>query len=56
MPDDDKVLRFPKRKPPPYQRTYSPTTPYVVYRNDLESGAIYYDVCDDRPTSYRVVC
>lgn len=49
------VVRI-KRKPRPLQKTYSPTAPYVVRREDQEGGSITYEVYDGRPGSYRFVC
>jgi hypothetical protein len=45
-----------KRKPRPLRKTYSPTAPYVVEREDQDYGAIIYEVVDERPGSYRTVC
>lgn len=45
-----------KRKPRPLQKTYSPDAPYRVHREDQEDGEITYEVQDERPNSYRVVC
>ena len=45
-----------KRKPRPLQKTYSPTAPYVVHREDCEGGSITYEIYDERPGSYRFVC
>lgn len=49
------VVRL-KRKPRPLKKTYSPTAPYVVNREDHDSGSITYEVYDERPDSYRFVC
>jgi len=49
------VVRL-KRKPRPLQKTYSPTAPYVVERQDQDDGSITYEVYDERPESYRFVC
>jgi hypothetical protein len=49
------VVRI-KRKPRPLHKTYSPGTPYVVYRQDQEGGTIAYEIFDERPNSYRYVC
>jgi hypothetical protein len=49
------VVRI-KRKPRPLQRTYSPEAPYVVERRDQDYGGITYEVMDERPGSYRIVC
>jgi len=45
-----------KRKPRPLRKTYSPDAPYVVHRADHEDGEIVYEVMDERPGSYRIVC
>lgn len=45
-----------KRKVRPLTKTYSPTEPYVVHREDQEHGDISYEVYDERPDSYRFVC
>lgn len=45
-----------KRKPRPLRKTYDPTNPYVVVRNDLDSGTITYEIWDERQDSYRYVC
>lgn len=45
-----------KRKVRPLQKTYSPTAPYVVHRDDQEDGSIRYEIFDERPESYRFVC
>lgn len=29
---------------------------YTVHRSDEEDGSITYDIIDERPDSYRVVC
>lgn len=44
-----------KRKPRPLQKTYQPSAPYVVQRDDDEHS-IRYEVIDERPDSYRIVC
>lgn len=49
------VIRL-KRKVRPLQKTYSPTAPYVVERIDQDDGSITYEVMDERPDSYRIVC
>lgn len=49
------VVRL-KRKPRPLKKTYSPTAPYVVVREDLDDGCITYEVYDERPDSYRFIC
>lgn len=51
----DNVVRL-KRKPRPLRKTYQPNAPYVVSREDWEDGSISYEVIDERPDSYRVVC
>jgi hypothetical protein len=45
-----------KRKPRPLKKTYSTAEPYVVRREDQEYGDITFEVMDERPGSYRVVC
>lgn len=40
----------------PLRKTYSPTHPYVVERQDQEGGAIDYEIWDHRPDSYRRLC
>lgn len=49
------IVKF-KRKVRPLRKTYLPTAPYAVEREDQDSGAITYEVIDGRPESYRVVC
>lgn len=44
-----------KRKIRPLRKTYQPSAPYVVERNDDEYS-IRFDVMDERPESYRIVC
>ena len=44
-----------KRKPRPLRKTFQPKAPYVVEREDTADG-ITYEVVDQRPDSYRVVC
>ena len=39
----------------PLRKTYQPDAPYVVERRDMDNGAIYYEVYDERPDSYRFV-
>lgn len=45
-----------RRKPRPLTKTYQPSAPYSVQREDCESGAIRYEIFDERPESYRFVC
>jgi hypothetical protein len=45
-----------KRKPRPLRATYQPDAPYVVTRQDRDSGSIIYEIYDERPDSYRFVC
>ena len=45
-----------KRKPRALQKTYAPQAPYVVERQDGDGGEIAYEIIDERPESYRVVC
>lgn len=49
------VIRLP-RKVRPLTKTYQPSAPYVVEREDDDYGGISYDVVDERPESYRLVC
>lgn len=49
------VVRI-KRKPRPLTKTYSPTRPYAVIREDQDDGTITYEVMDERPESYRFIC
>lgn len=49
------IIRL-KRKPRPLQKTYQPSAPYEVEREDLEDGTIKYKIMDMRPESYRTVC
>lgn len=44
-----------KRGPRSLRKTYHPTAPYVVERND-DDWSIRYEVIDERPDSYRIVC
>jgi hypothetical protein len=45
-----------KRKPRPLRKTFDPAAPYVVTRADDEDGSIRYEIIDERPDSYRLVC
>lgn len=49
------VTRLP-RKPRPLTKTYQPDAPYVVRREDQEDGSITFEIYDERPGSYRLVC
>lgn len=49
------IIRI-KRRVRPLKHTYSSTTPYVVDREDQDDGSIFYEVSDERPESYRLVC
>lgn len=40
----------------PLTKTYSPTHPYTVERHDQDDGSIAYEVVDNRPESYWIVC
>jgi hypothetical protein len=51
----DNVVRI-KRQPRPLQKTYQPKAPYVVHRQDHDDNSITYDVIDERPDTYRIVC
>lgn len=43
------------RRPRPLRKTYQPTAPYEVEREDQEDGSISYFVADMRPDTYRTV-
>ena len=45
-----------KRKPRPLRKTYSPIAPYVAMRQDQDDGSITYEIVDERPESYRLLC
>lgn len=45
-----------KRRPRPLRKTYSPTAPYEVEREDEDDGSITYHVVDMRPESYQTIC
>lgn len=45
-----------KRPVRPLTKTYRPTAPYVVHREDCDDGAIRYEIFDERPDSYRYLC
>lgn len=49
------VLKL-RRRPRPLRKTYQPTAPYEVEREDLDDGTIAYHAVDMRPDSYRTVC
>lgn len=49
------VVRIP-RKVRPLRKTYSPSAPFVVNRQDQEDGSIQYEIWDERPDSYRRLC
>lgn len=51
----DNVVRL-KRKVRPLRKTYSPSAPFVVERQDQEDGSIQYEIWDERPDSYRRLC
>lgn len=38
------------------RKTYSPSHPYTVCRQEHDDGEITYEVIDERPDSYRIVC
>jgi hypothetical protein len=40
----------------PLTKTYNPAQPFVVQRNDNDDGSITYEIIDERPDSYRIVC
>lgn len=48
------IVKLP-RKIRPLKKTYQPKAPYVVERSDDEDS-IRYEVMDERPESYRIVC
>ena len=54
--DTNPMNKSAKRKARPLQKTYSPTAPYVVVRDDNDDGSITYNVFDERPESYHFVC
>jgi hypothetical protein len=45
-----------QRRPRPLRKTYNPTAPYEVEREDWDNGTIAFHVVDVRPESYRTVC
>jgi len=49
------VVRI-KRKPRPLTKTYQPSAPYTVTRDDEDDGSIRYVIFDERPETYRFVC
>lgn len=49
------VVRI-KRKPHTLKKTYNRAHPFVVQRNDNDDGSITYEIMDERPESYRIVC
>lgn len=48
----DNVVHI-RRKPRPLRKTYNPSQPFVVERQDQEDGSIQYEIWDQRPDSYR---
>jgi hypothetical protein len=50
----DNIVKL-KRRIRPLRKTYQPSAPYVVERNDDEYS-IRYEIIDERPESYRIVC
>lgn len=48
------VIKLPRRLRP-LRKTYQPTAPYEVEREDQEDGSITYFVADMRPETYRTV-
>lgn len=44
-----------RKKVRPLTKSYSPTEPYVVRREDQDDGSISYEIYDERPESYRFV-
>jgi len=51
----DNVVHI-KRKVRPLQKTYQPSAPYTITRDDEDDGSIRYVIFDERPESYRFVC
>ncbi len=49
------VVKIP-RKPRPLRKTYQPGAPYAVQRSDDDDYSIRYEVIDERPETYRIVC
>ncbi len=45
-----------RRKPRPLRKTYQPTAPYEVEREDMDDGSIMFWVTDMRPDTYRTLC
>jgi hypothetical protein len=45
-----------KRRPRPLRKTYQPTAPYEVERQDQDDGSITFIVMDARPDSFRDLC
>lgn len=45
-----------KRKPRPLRKTFKPSAPFEVEREDLDNGSITYHVVDMRPSSYMTIC
>lgn len=45
-----------RRKARPLSKTYQPTAPYSVQREDEDDGSIRFEIFDERPESYRFVC
>lgn len=48
------IIRLPKR-PRPLRKTYHPTAPYEVEREDMDDGSITYWITDMRPGTYRTL-
>ncbi len=44
-----------RRKPRPLRKTYDPSAPYEVTREDQDDGSITYYVSDVRPDTFRDV-
>jgi hypothetical protein len=45
-----------KRRPRPLRKTYQPSAPYEVEREDNDDGSITFWVADMRPETYRTLC
>jgi len=40
----------------PLQKTYDPTHPYVVRKHDMPDGSIEWQIWDERPDTFGLVC
>lgn len=45
-----------RRRPRPLRKTYQPSAPYEVEREDHDDGGIVFFVTDMRPESFRTLC